>query len=67
MIFIRLTGGLGNQLFQYAFARSLSYNLDTELFLDISIYTHEKRPKHTIFALNSYNIKGIVGNYPYVK
>lgn len=32
MIVIYLMGGLGNQLFQYAFGRSLSYNLGTELF-----------------------------------
>lgn len=66
MIIIRLTGGLGNQLFQYAFARSLSYNLGTELFLDISIFSHSKKPKHIIFGLLPFNIKGIVGYYPYV-
>ena len=58
MIIIRLTGGLGNQLFQYAFARSLSYNLDVELFLHISRFSHNEKPKHAIFGLHSYNIKG---------
>lgn len=67
MIIIRLTGGLGNQLFQYAFARSISYILDTELFLDVSLFSHHtENRKHVIFGLHSFNIKGIVGNYPYV-
>ena len=67
MIIIRLVGGLGNQLFQYAFGRSLSYNLDTELFLDVSYFSHYTRPKHIIFGLHSFNIKGLVGYYPYVE
>lgn len=67
MIIIHLMGGLGNQLFQYAFARSLSYKLDAELFLDISYFNHDEQRKHVIFGLNSFNINGIVGYYPYVE
>lgn len=67
MIIIRLSGGLGNQLFQYAFARSLSYNLNIELFLDLSMFTHSEKRKHVVFGLHSYNIKGIAGYYPYVE
>lgn len=67
MIIIRLKGGLGNQLFQYAFARSLSHNLDTELFLDVSYFNHNEKRKHVVFGLNAYNINGIVGNYSYVE
>ena len=65
MIIIKLKGGLGNQLFQYAFARSLAYNLNKELFLDISYFSHDEHRKHVIYGLNSYKIKGIVGYYPY--
>ena len=36
MIRIRLTGGLGNQLFQYACARALAEDLEKNLILDIS-------------------------------
>lgn len=36
MIIIKLFGGLGNQMFQYAAAKALSINTDTELKLDIS-------------------------------
>lgn len=38
MIIARITGGLGNQLFQYAMARRLSFHHDTELLLDTSGY-----------------------------
>ena len=36
MIIVRLYGGLGNQLFQFATARRLSEKLETELVLDIA-------------------------------
>lgn len=36
MIIVKLTGGLGNQMFQYAAAKALSVSNDTELKLDIS-------------------------------
>ncbi len=67
MIIIHLTGGLGNQLFQYAFARSLSHNLDTELFLDVSLFSHTEKRKHVVFGLHSFNINGLIGFYPPVE
>ncbi|EFB2811560.1 alpha-1,2-fucosyltransferase, partial [Escherichia coli] len=33
---VRLTGGLGNQMFQYALARSLAKKYNARLKLDIS-------------------------------
>lgn len=36
MIIIKLQGGLGNQLFQWAFAKSLSIDLDCEIYFDLS-------------------------------
>src|SRR5687767_8627832 len=39
MVIIRLTGGLGNQMFQYAAARALSLRLQVPLRLDISFYS----------------------------
>jgi hypothetical protein len=38
MIIVKLVGGLGNQLFQYAFGRSASIQTSQELKLDISGY-----------------------------
>lgn len=39
MIIVSLTGGLGNQLFQYAAARSLAAHHKTDMYLDLSFYT----------------------------
>lgn len=64
MIFIKIYGGLGNQLFQYAFGRSLSYDLNKKLYLDISYYDFTKKVYET-YGLNPFNIKGTVGNYQF--
>ena len=39
-VIVRIFGGLGNQLWQYAFARNLSIQLNKPLILDISFYKH---------------------------
>lgn len=41
MVIIRIKGGLGNQLFQYASAYSLAKRLNTELRLDTSFYPRQ--------------------------
>ena len=33
-IYIKLAGGIGNQLFQYSFAKNLSIELNAELIID---------------------------------
>jgi len=55
VIIVQLTGGLGNQLFQYAAGRYLSFIRQTELKLDLSWYaqTTENRP----YALNHFRIE----------
>jgi hypothetical protein len=40
MIVAKLTGGLGNQMFQYAAARALARARATRLYLDVSWYEH---------------------------
>jgi hypothetical protein len=42
MIIIRLSGGLGNQMFQYAFGRIMSLKNHSLLILDISSYQQQK-------------------------
>jgi hypothetical protein len=48
MIIVQLLGGLGNQLFQYATARRLSYRLQTELKLDITPFETYKLHKYSL-------------------
>lgn len=61
MITVKLIGGLGNQLFQYAFGRSLSSDLNTELFFDLSHYDSEyaKSLRHEFYTLNYFKIEDI--------
>lgn len=54
MIVVRLTGGLGNQMFQYAAGRRLAHVLGTELELDISGF--EDYPLRA-YALGNLNIE----------
>ena len=42
MITTSLMGGLGNQMFQYAYARSLQLDMDTDLLFDISFFEKKK-------------------------
>jgi hypothetical protein len=55
MIIVKLQGGLGNQLFQYAIARSLASRLKTTFKLDISWYrTQGDVVRH--YELHRFNI-----------
>ena len=58
MKIVKVMGGLGNQMFQYAFARALQENFQCEVLLDTSFYTPKiengKFPRP--FLLQSYNI-----------
>lgn len=51
MVVIKLKGGLGNQLFQYAFVRSLLKNFRRTLYFDISWY---KTTEDRKFLLGQY-------------
>ena len=52
MIIVRLKGGLGNQLFQYALGRRLTYFNNTQLKLDISSYRTYKLHAYSLHPLN---------------
>lgn len=52
MIFVDLSEGLGNQMFQYAFARQLQERFDESIYLDIMSYTRNKGVRH--FALEHF-------------
>ena len=62
MIIIRLNGGLGNQMFQYATARALSLSRNVELILDLSEFNNYKLRN---FELDKYNLKAKVNKKEY--
>ncbi len=52
MIVVRLDGGMGNQLFQYALGRYLAHKLDATLKLDKSVYTTGNKRQYSLHGLN---------------
>ncbi|WP_298257539.1 alpha-1,2-fucosyltransferase [uncultured Litoreibacter sp.] len=59
MIYSRVFGGLGNQLFQYATARAVSLRLETELVLDTRL---APPGSHWAFALDHFNINAAIAD-----
>ena len=60
MILIRLKGGLGNQMFQYAFAMQIAKKLGTEMMLDTTSLLNRNRGDDFVyrdFDLSIFNIK----------
>lgn len=60
MVTVQLNGGLGNQLFQYAAAKSLSMHHNVPLLIDISSFQREDLPELEVprdFEL--YNFEGV--------
>jgi len=53
MIIVKLKGGLGNQLFQYALGRRLTYFNNVQLKLDVSYY---RTSKSRSYSLHHFNI-----------
>lgn len=66
MIIVKTFGGLGNQMFQYAFGKGICDKVDGELYLDISHHQKfsisrlnkffDKHYKHRKFALGIFNL-----------
>ena len=65
MIIVKLMGGLGNQMFQYSFARFLSLKFNHDIKLDIN-FLLDRKPvlnfTYRDFELNNFNF-----NYEFVK
>lgn len=55
MIITRITGGIGNQMFQYATAKSIAKRSNSELNLDLSFYLGQSLRQ---YELNRFFIKG---------
>ena len=62
-IFAILKGGLGNQLFQYAAARSLSKNLNVNFSLDMSWYSNISSTE----TIRSVELSNLGLDCPYIK
>jgi hypothetical protein len=56
MIVARIVAGMGNQMFQYAAAKSTAKRLGTELVLDLMHYYPGLVPSHVTFALDCFNL-----------
>lgn len=58
MIIVKLQGGLGNQMFQYAFARKLAYKHNVPLLLDKSSFEQtDLENTQRDYALRCFNIQ----------
>ena len=56
MIIVKIWGGLGNQLFQYAFGKYLSLKLNTELKFDLQTNYKSTNFTNRSVGLNNFNI-----------
>lgn len=60
MVIVKLSGGIGNQFFQYAVGRCIAHKLNTELKLDKSKIkiSNDLKPKgHRYYRLKAFNIQ----------
>lgn len=57
MVIVRLIGGLGNQMFQYAAGRRAAYVNNSCLKLDITGYDNQEGMTKREYLLHSFNIK----------
>lgn len=60
MIIVKVKGGLGNQLFQYALGRVLAIKNNDVLRLDIDFYRKKGRDTERKFLLNQFNIPELI-------
>ncbi|MBL7932745.1 MAG: alpha-1,2-fucosyltransferase [Bacteroidia bacterium] len=62
MVIVKLMGGLGNQLFQYATAKALAERHKTELRLDLSFLQTDPKGQHTHrhFELDAFRIRAAI-------
>ena len=61
MIIVKVQGGLGNQMFQYAFGRALAEKHSQDLYLDCSEYLRPSCKRE--YGLDHFNIRGKVYGY----
>jgi hypothetical protein len=65
MVIVRLTGGLGNQMFQYAAGRALADRIGTELLLDTRAFEHAlalRAYTRRAYALSPFSLRARVAS-----
>lgn len=62
MIIVKIFGGLGNQLFQYAMARSVAYRNNVEFKVDLSWFLNDRVETPRKFSLDKFNVKYSLAN-----
>lgn len=67
MIIIKLLGGLGNQMFQYALGRALAVQHQDELFLDCSFFSEKGSHTPREFELDIFDIKASIASDEHLK
>lgn len=55
MVIVKLIGGLGNQLFQYAIARKIALKFKTDVVFDITSFEENKLRKYSLSQFNFVN------------
>jgi len=58
MIIVKLTGGIGNQMFQYAAARRIAYVNNTQLRLDLNWFNEVGLWTNRKYELEAFNVVG---------
>ena len=61
MVTIKLKGGLGNQMFQYALGRTIAQRRGTSIALDVSSYRYDKLRE---YSLGIFRIAEKFGDFP---
>jgi len=64
MIIMRIKGGLGNQMFQYALGCKLSLEHNSDLKLDLSWFEGQKK---RVFELDQFNINVKIADNDYIR
>jgi hypothetical protein len=65
MIIARLAGGLGNQMFQYAFARTLSLRHNTPLKIDLSFLKNRNMGHNFVYRNYELDIFNVVEDFDF--
>lgn len=62
MVIVKLTGGLGNQMFQYAMGRAIAFRNQSDLGLDASWFKRNIGNEKRNYSLNNFNIIESIAN-----